>query len=73
MILVLVEVVKNLNIVMESNTAVETIIDTPPTQEEPKKPESLLRESILFLRDITIILLVVLTIRAFLVAPFRIS
>lgn len=78
---VLVEVVKNLNIVMESNSpiepviapAIETKIDTSPADEASKKPDSLIRESILFLRDITIILLIVLTVRAFLVAPFRIS
>lgn len=75
------EVVKNLNIVMESNTQIEPIreseldtkIENAPIDESSKKPDSLIRESILFLRDITIILIVVLTIRAFLVAPFRIS
>lgn len=41
--------------------------------ESQHKPDSLLRESILFLRDICIILLVVLMVRAYLVAPFRIS
>jgi signal peptidase I len=49
--------------------------ETPenPPSEAPNKDESFLRESVMFLRDICIILVVVLLVRAYLVAPFRIS
>ncbi len=49
-----------------------TSTEIPPA-ENTVKPVSLLRETVIFLRDICIILIVVLTIRAYLVAPFRIS
>lgn len=85
----LAEAEKNLNIAMESNIVPGPAPEAAPTTPTPlatetstsenhaegagKKPESLMRESILFLRDICIILVVVLVIRAYLVAPFRIS
>lgn len=53
------------------NSNTETPLDTPA--ETMKKQEPLLREWILFLRDICIILVVVLTVREYLLAPFRIS
>ncbi len=56
-----VEVGKNLNNAMENNST-----------EKLFSNESL-REWTLFLRDICIILVVVLTVRAYLIAPFRIS
>lgn len=67
---VLVEAVKNLSTVME-NSQPESPLVTPA--ETTKKHEPLLREWILFLRDICIILIVVLTVREYLLAPFRIS